>query len=140
MSESTNNQANTVNKSSKSQIAGWVLSGLVSVFLAGPSAIGKFVEWEGKAKMFDHIGFTNDVIMKIGVLEIILAILFLIPRTGFLGAILLTGYLGGATVTHVRVGDPYFMPIVIGVVMWIGMGLRRPAVFSLVIDSKAARH
>ena len=139
MSESTNNQANTVNKSSKSQIAGWVLSGLVSVFLAGPSALGKFVEWEGKAKMFDHIGFTNDVIMKIGVLEIILAILFLIPRTGFLGAILLTGYLGGATVTHVRVGDPYFMPIVIGVVMWIGMGLRRPAVFSLAIDSKAAK-
>ena len=129
-----------MNKSSKSQIAGWVLSGLVSVFLAGPSAIGKFVEWEGKAKMFDHIGFTNDVIMKIGVLEIILAILFLIPRTGFLGAILLTGYLGGATVTHVRVGDPYFFPIVLGVVMWIGMGLRRPAVFSLVIDSKAARH
>ena len=128
-----------MNKSSKSQIAGWVLSGLVSVFLAGPSALGKFVEWEGKAKMFDHIGFTNDVIMKIGVLEIILAILFLIPRTGFLGAILLTGYLGGATVTHVRVGDPYFMPIVIGVVMWIGMGLRRPAVFSLVIDSKAAK-
>ena len=117
-----------------------MLSGLVSVFLAGPSALGKFVEWEGKAKMFDHIGFTNDVIMKIGVLEIMLAILFLIPRTGFLGAILLTGYLGGATVTHVRIGDPYFMPIVIGVVMWIGMGLRRPAVFSLAIDSSAARH
>ena len=140
MSEPTNNQSNAVIKSSKSQIAGWVLSGLVSVFLAGPSALGKFVEWEGKAKMFDHIGFTNDVIMKIGVLEIMLAILFLIPRTGFLGAILLTGYLGGATVTHVRIGDPYFMPIVIGVVMWIGMGLRRPAVFSLAIDSKAARH
>ncbi len=139
MSESTSTVPNAVNKSSKSQIAGWLLSGLVSVFLAGPSALGKFVEWEGKAKMFDHIGFTNDVIMKIGVLEIILAILFLIPRTGFLGAILLTGYLGGATVTHVRVGDPYFMPIVIGVVMWIGMGLRRPAIFSLAIDSKAVQ-
>ncbi len=117
--------------SNKSRLAGWILSGLISAFLIGGSAVGKFVEWEGKATMCEHKGYTNELIMKIGVLEVILAILFVIPRTGFIGAILLTGYLGGATATHVRVGDPFFMPIVIGVVMWIALGLRRPEVFKL---------
>ena len=117
--------------SNKSRLAGWILSGLIAAFLIGGSAVGKFIEWEGKAKMFEHLGFTNELIMKIGVLEVILAILFVIPHTGFIGAILLTGYLGGATVTHLPVGDPFFMPIIIGVVMWIALGLRRPEVFKL---------
>lgn len=117
--------------SNKSRLIGWILSGIIAAFLIGPSAIGKFVEWDGKAKMFEQLGYSSKLIIKIGVLEIILAILFLIPRTGFIAAILLTGYLGGATATHVRVGDPFFMPIIIGIVMWIALGLRRPEVFAL---------
>jgi hypothetical protein len=117
------------------RLAGWILSGLLALFLIVVSASGKFVEWEGKDKMFEHIGFTNDQIMQIGVLEIVLTILFVIPRTSFLGAILLTGYLGGAVVTHLRVGDPYFFPIILGVVMWIAYGLRQPAVFALAFGS-----
>ena len=104
---------------------------MLAAFLVGGSAVGKFVEWEGKAAMFDHLGFTQDLITKIGVLEIAIAVLFLIPRTAFVGAILLTGYLGGAVVTHLRVGDPFFMPVVLGVVAWIALGLRRPQVFAL---------
>ena len=115
----------------KKRIAGWILSVLVSVFLAAASAPGKFIEWEGKAAMFEHLGYTQELITKIGVLEIVLAVLFLIPQTAFVAAILLTGYLGGATATHVRVGDPFFIPIVMGVVLWIGLGLRRPQVFAL---------
>jgi DoxX-like protein len=103
----------------KSQIAGWVLSVLVSAFLLLASAPGKFVEWKGKAEMFEHFGYSTDVMTKIGVVEVILAVLFLIPRTAFIGAVLLTGYLGGATATHVRVGDAFFFPIVIGVLAWI---------------------
>ncbi len=117
--------------SKKQRLIGWVLCGLTSIFLMGPSAMGKFVEWEGKAKLFEHLGYSTELIMKIGVLEIVLAVLFLIPRTSFIGAILLTGYLGGATVTHLRVGDPFIFPIIIGVVMWIGCGLRRPEIFTL---------
>lgn len=113
------------------RIIGWTLSILVSLFLIGPSAMGKFIEWEGKGAMFDKMGVTNDLIMKIGVLEIVLALLFVVPRCGFLGAILLTGYLGGAVMTHVRIGDPFFFPIIIGVVMWIALGLRQPGIFSL---------
>ena len=119
-------------------IIGWVLTGLTGVFLMGPSAIGKFVDWEGKDKMFAHIGFTNDLIFNIGILEVALAIIYLIPRTSFIGAILLTGYLGGATVTHLRVGDQFLFPVIIGIVMWIGLGLRDPTVFSLAMGKSQA--
>ena len=68
---------------------------------------------------------------KLGVIEIAVAILFLIPRTSFVGAILVTGYLGGAVWAHLRVGDARFFPIIIGVVMWIALGLRQPAIFAL---------
>lgn len=59
----------------------------------------------------------------------------LIPRTAFIAAILLTAYLGGATATHVRVGEPFFFPIIIGIVVWIALGLRKPAVFRLAFKS-----
>ncbi len=116
--------------SKKQRIAGWILSGLMAAFLIGGSAVGKFTEWEGKDKMFEHLGYSQETITKIGVVEIIIAVLFLIPRTGFVAAILLTAYLGGATATHARVGDPFFMPIIMGVVVWIAYGLRQPAVFA----------
>ena len=117
--------------SKKQRIAGWILSGVVALFLIGPSAMGKFLEWKDKDAMFAKMGFTTDLMFKIGILEVALAILYLIPRTSFLGAILLTGYLGGATVTHVRIGEPFFMPVVMGVLMWIGCALRYPMIFSL---------
>ena len=120
-----------MNGSRSKRIAGWILSGIVAAFLIGPSAAGKFIEWEGKEEMFKHLGYSAPLIVKIGVIEIVLAILFLIPRVSFVGAILLTGYLGGAVATHVRVEDPYYMPIVMGVVIWVALGLRRPEVFAL---------
>ena len=70
---------------------------------------------------------------KIGIVEVAIAILFLIPRTAFVGAILLAAYLGGATATHVRVGDPFYFPIIIGVVAWIALGLRKPEVLRLAL-------
>lgn len=117
--------------SKKMTIAGWIICGLVSFFLIGPSALGKFVEWEGKVEMFSELGFTTELMTQIGILEIVLALLLLIPRTSFIAAILLTGYLGGATVTHLRIGDHFFFPILIGVVMWIGVACRMPTIFPL---------
>lgn len=124
---------------SKSKIAGWALSGLLALFLIGVSASGKFVEWEGKSEMFQKMGFTEALMMKIGVLEVVVTLLFLIPRTAFIGAILLTGYLGGATVTHLRLGEPFFMPVIIGVVVWLALGLRTPAIWSLAVGGGPAR-
>jgi hypothetical protein len=54
------------------------------------------------------------------------------------GTILVTGYLGGATATHVRVGDPFAMPILIGVIAWIAIGLRKSKVFRLSIGANSA--
>jgi uncharacterized membrane protein YphA (DoxX/SURF4 family) len=118
-------------KLTKTQVAGWVLSGLVGAFLVFGSAAGKFVDWEGKEEMFQNLGYTVELMTKIGILEVLVTVLFLIPRTSLLGAVLLTGYLGGATATHVRVGDSFLFPVLIGVVIWIALGLRRPEVFSL---------
>jgi Mn2+/Fe2+ NRAMP family transporter len=61
----------------------------------------------------------------IGILEIACTVIYVIPRTSVLGAILLTGYLGGATATHVRIGDPsFFGPVIFGVLVWLGLWLR----------------
>lgn len=117
----------------RQRITGWFLTVLVGLFLIGASGIPKFIDWPGKKEMFDHLGITADLSPVLGVIEIAVALLFLIPRTSFFGAILVTGYLGGAVWTHLRVGDPWFFPIIIGVFMWIALGLRQPAIFSLAL-------
>ena len=117
--------------SKKQKIAGWIISGLVAAMLMGPSAMGKFTEWEGKAAMFEKMGFSTELMFKIGILEVTIAVLYLIPQTAFIGAILLTGYLGGAIVTHLRVGEPFIFPGIFGVVLWVALGLRQPDVFKL---------
>lgn len=116
--------------SKTSQVAGWVLTALLAAMLIGASARAKLTEWEGKTAQFEKAGFTTDVMAKIGIVEIVITVLFLVPRTAFLGAILLTGYLGGATVTHVRVGENFATPIVIGVVVWMALGLRQSGIFT----------
>ena len=114
--------------SKNQRIAGWILSGLIAVMLIGLSASGKFTEWPDKEKMFAKLGYSAETMFKIGIVEVVATIIFLIPRTSFLGAILLTAYLGGATATHVRVGEPFFFPPLLGVVVWIAYALRRPDV------------
>jgi uncharacterized Tic20 family protein len=118
---------------SRSKLAGWLLSGLLAALLIFASGVSKFVDWEGKEAMFQQIGYTTDLVKKIGVVEIAITLLFLIPRTSFLGAILLTGYLGGATATHVRVGEPFFVPILVGIAVWVALGLRTPEIFRLAL-------
>ncbi len=115
------------------QITGWVLTGLVGLFLIVASGIPKFIDFPGKTEMFDKLGITAELSPILGVIEIAVTILFLIPRTSFVGAILVTGYLGGAVWAHLRVGDPWFFPIIIGVIMWIALGLRRPTIFALAL-------
>lgn len=117
--------------SKASFIAGWALSLLLALFLCGLSARGKFVDFPNKAEFMAQFGYSDGVMRWIGLVEIVVTILFLIPQTAFVGAILLTAYLGGATATHVRIEDWFYMPIIIGVVVWIALGLRKPDVFQL---------
>lgn len=122
------------------KIAGWVLSVLITLFLIGASATGKFTQWEGKSEMFAKMGWTEDVMFKIGIIEVIIAILFLIPRASFVAAILLSAYLGGAVATHVRAGDPFYFPIIIGVLSWVALGLRQPDIFRLSFGIDPTQH
>jgi hypothetical protein len=74
------------------------------------------------------LGYPESVIVPLGVVVLVCAVLYLIPQTAVLGAILLTGYLGGAVATHVRVGNPLFthtlFPVYLGVMIWAGLVLR----------------
>jgi hypothetical protein len=73
---------------------------------------------------FVHYGYPERAFLPICIVEIACAIVYAIPRTSVLGAILLTGYLGGATATHVRVGEPFYFPVIFGVLVWVGLFLR----------------
>ena len=84
----------------------------------------KLIKPPGLEEGFTHLGYSMDLALGLGILELACTILYVIPVTSFLGAILLTGYLGGATATHLRIGDPYFAPVVLGVLVWGGLYLR----------------
>ena len=71
-------------------------------------------------------GYDPNVAFGLGVVELISAALYLIPQTAAIGAILLTGYLGGAIATHVRLGEEFTAPAVLAVVFWLGLVLRQP--------------
>lgn len=119
---------------SGSKIAGWVLSVLLVLFLCF-SASGKFADWEGKEKMMSDMGFTMDLIKKIGILEVVIALIFLVPQSAFIAAILITGYLGGAILTHLRIGQPFIFPLIIGILVWVALGLRDSRIFHLAMGS-----
>jgi hypothetical protein len=74
-----------------------------------------------------QLGYSESVILGLGIVLLASTILYMIPRTSVLGAILLTGYLGGATATHVRVEGPLFsivFPVIFGALIWLGLYLR----------------
>jgi len=73
---------------------------------------------------FARLGYPDGLVVGIGLLEIACTAVYAIPSTSIIGAILLTAYLGGATATHVRIGDPFFGPIVLGGLVWGGLFLR----------------
>jgi uncharacterized membrane protein YphA (DoxX/SURF4 family) len=102
---------------------GWILSILPALMLlAGGvmSLVKPSVAQEGLA----HYGYPVSVALPLGIVELVCAALYLIPRTSVLGALLLTAYLGGATATHVRAGEPFYLAILVCVLVWAGLLLR----------------
>jgi len=102
---------------------GYVLSALPVMMLLF-SASMKLLRLPAATAGFAHLGYPEHVALPLGIVELMSTILYVIPRTSVLGAILLTGYLGGATATHVRVGEPFYMAIVLGILVWAGLYLR----------------
>jgi len=85
-------------------------------FMRPPEVVDSFVH---------KFGYPERELLILGVVEFVCALLYAIPRTAFLGAILVTGYFGGAIATQVRVGDPtFFSPLLLGIFAWAGLYLR----------------
>jgi hypothetical protein len=76
-------------------------------------------------------GYPASTLVPIGILEIACVALYAFPPTAVLGAVMVTGYLGGAIATHVRVGDPFVGPLVLGILAWAGLYLREPRLRAL---------
>lgn len=110
---------------------GYILSTL-PVLLLLLSAVMKLLKPASLLEGFAHLGLPESLAIGIGLLELACTILYIIPRTSILGAILLTGYLGGATVTTLRVGDSYIAAVILGVVLWAGLYLREPRLRALI--------
>ncbi len=114
---------------------GRILSGLPALFLLADS-VGKFLKPAPVVEGTVKLGYSESIILPLGVVLLTCTVLYLIPRTAVLGAILLTGFLGGAVATHARVGDPLFshvlFPTYLGVMLWGGLYLRDPRLRELI--------
>lgn len=104
---------------------GQVLTGLIAAFLLF-DAIGKLVPVAPVVEATQKLGFAPGTIRPIGALLAVSTVLHLVPRTQFVGAVLLTAYLGGATATHVHTGTPFWFSVAMGILLWIAYVLRQP--------------
>ncbi len=112
--------------SQKTVWGGRIMGGLPALFLL-TDAIGKLVKPAPVIAATVQLGYSENVILGLGLVLLASTIAYLIPRTSVLGAILLTGYLGGAVATHVRVGGPVFaqlFPVFFGALLWGGLFLQ----------------
>jgi hypothetical protein len=107
--------------------AGRITSGLASLFLAFDATI-KVLEVPAALEGTAELGYPPSIVVGLGLVQVACLVLYLIPRTSVLGAVLWTGYLGGAVATHVRVGNPLsshtLFPIYVAVLLWGGLWLR----------------
>jgi len=118
----------TVESSAKKRsTAGYVLTGLVAAFLTFDTVM-KLLQLAPAVQGTTELGYPAGTVVVIGAIELVCLVLYLIPPTSVLGALLLTGYLGGAIATHVRVGSPLpthtLFPVYVALMVWGGLYLR----------------
>jgi hypothetical protein len=113
-------------------LTGRIISGFAALFLLADGVL-RTVRFQPYVDGTVQFGYPAHLATPIGVVLVVCTLLYLIPRTTVLGAILLTGYLGGATASHVRMEDPFFLfAAVFGVLVWAGLYLREPRLRALV--------
>src|SRR5690349_9162439 len=118
-----------MSSSTPSKVAIWagrVISALAAIFLLMPAYMN-LTKHPQAVKGSAEFGYSEGTLLPIGAVLLVSVLLYVIPQTAVLGAILLTGYLGGAVATHVRHGDPLAMmlfPALFGAVVWVGLVLR----------------
>ncbi len=104
---------------------GRILTGLSVAFLLFDGVV-KLSPIEPVVEAFGRLGYPVELAPYLGTVLVACTALHAIPRTQLLGALLLTAYLGGACASHVRIGDPFWFPIVMGLMLWAGLYLREP--------------
>lgn len=113
---------------------GWVIGGLITAFMVFDAA-GKFAKPVPVVDAFARTGWPIGLAPALGAILLTSTAIYLVPRTSLLGAILLTGYLGGAVATNLRVENPLFsntlFPVYFGVLVWVGLWLREPRIRSV---------
>jgi uncharacterized membrane protein YphA (DoxX/SURF4 family) len=118
-----------------SKVALWSgrIMSVLPVLLMLFSGVTKLMKPVPVVQGFAKFGYPESLILGLGILEILCCVVYLIPRTSILGAILLTGYLGGATATNVRVGDPSsIVTVILGMLIWGGLYLRENRLRALI--------
>ena len=117
------------------RIVGWVLTALVTLFLLFDS-VTKLMQLPMVVEATEQMGFPASTVPVIGGTLLACLVLYLVPRTAVLGAVLLTGYLGGAVCAQLRIEAPLFgnllFPVYTGVLVWLGLYLRSAALRALV--------
>jgi predicted cobalt transporter CbtA len=117
--------------SKRMAIAGWILSGLFVLFMLGASVTPKLAGMQVADDTMRQLGWPDGYVLMIGIIELVLVLLYIFPRTSVLGAVLMMALLGGAMATQIRVGNPLFshelFSIYLGLFMWGGLWLRDPA-------------
>ena len=133
--EATRSATAASRPSRRSVIVGRVLTGIAAVLLAMDAGI-KLALAKAAVEGSAQLGFTPQQVFIIGVIAAICLVLYLIPRTAPIGAVLWTGYFGGAIVTHFRLGNPLFthvlFPIYVSILIWGSLYLRDPRVRAVV--------
>lgn len=107
------------------KIVSWSLAGLVGFIFVG-SAMSKFFGGEETIQMAKGIGLTSETFKVLGIIELMSALLFLFPRTGIIGTLLLAAYMGGAIATHLTHGQSILAPAIIEALTWIAAVVRFP--------------
>ena len=111
---------------------GYILSALPVLALVLSAAM-KFAKPPAVVEGFARMGFSPPTYNQLGALEILCTVVYLVPQTSVLGAILLTGYLGGATCAGYRIGDPNsYSPVLLGILVWGGLFMREPRLRALI--------
>ena len=113
----------------RSRVAGRVCTTVAALFLAF-DAILKLLRLAPAVEGTTSLGYPADTVLWIGVIELVCLAFYLLPRTAVVGALLMTGYLGGAVATHVRISNPLLthilFPIYVALLLWAGLCLRDP--------------
>ncbi len=119
-------------QSKTATISGWIITALVVLFLL-VDAIMKVAKATVSMEGSIQLGWPAELVQAIGIVLLLSTVLYMIPRTAVIGAILITGYLGGAISIMLKAGVPWLFPLIFGILVWVGLGLRNAKTRALLV-------